>query len=491
MPQGSGANDIFISWAHMDGKAFVSKFKQRLESLVNAKYGRNPGVGIWMDNDHLPSGILWNDEINDRVRECRLFLPIISPGWLKSHWCGIEWRERWDEVESDFIDKALGNQTRIIPVALEIEERHKAKLADYQHLQINHHFKSVMPDNEFDKVVDGLAKEIADLLDRLDELIVEERAHETLRVDQSQIFLGFALTSSMRRWQKQLKNELHSSGFRTCEMHFDPSLTAPEVRKQVREALKDCVGAVHFLDSRGGPVLPGDGSNLSLIELQCDEAMRCSPEDTNHSYWTGPDNSSEWYQRAIGDRRYSSDSINAFIRKFLKELRDAQSRKAVTATASVLMGPSQQAKELFAKKRPVICLICESGDWEVAEDIRTFFSNKPLEWVVSVPDRGVEQAAISGEYSRIFRENEIFLFYWGSGDQKWQNYNYEGLIAARKHEGHAIRDPLALACYVASEKKEYKERFNWPYHLWKRYDRFDPRALEDFIKDVETRTGLV
>ena len=73
--------DIFISYAHKDTEHFVHAFASRLLSY---------GYSVWWDTVSIAGGTRWRDEIENGVRECTYFLPVISANAVDSKWVGKE-----------------------------------------------------------------------------------------------------------------------------------------------------------------------------------------------------------------------------------------------------------------------------------------------------------------------------------------------------------------------------------------------------------------
>ena len=74
---------VFLSYASQDAEAA----KRICEAL------RAAGVEVWFDQNELRGGDAWDSKIKRQIRECALFLPVISAhtqerskGYLRREW---------------------------------------------------------------------------------------------------------------------------------------------------------------------------------------------------------------------------------------------------------------------------------------------------------------------------------------------------------------------------------------------------------------------
>lgn len=92
--------NAFISYGRADSKAFATKLHQR---LVEA------GMEIWFDQNDIPLGVDFQNQIDDGIEKADNFLFIIAPHSINSPYCGKE------------INLALRRNKRIIPL-LHVEQ---------------------------------------------------------------------------------------------------------------------------------------------------------------------------------------------------------------------------------------------------------------------------------------------------------------------------------------------------------------------------------
>ncbi|GAB4199581.1 MAG: hypothetical protein Fur006_50390 [Coleofasciculaceae cyanobacterium] len=91
-------NEIFISYAHRDWdfvKSLIEELKQQ-------------GIDPWYDDEDIPKGAYWHEEMLLGVQRCRDFLFIMTPDSIASDYCNEELRD------------ALRHNKRIIPALLHL-----------------------------------------------------------------------------------------------------------------------------------------------------------------------------------------------------------------------------------------------------------------------------------------------------------------------------------------------------------------------------------
>lgn len=92
--------DAFISYGRADSKAFATKLYERLLQA---------GQTVWFDQNDIPLGVDFQNQIDDGLEKSHNFLFIIAPHSINSPYCGKE------------IDLALRRNKRIIPL-LHVEQ---------------------------------------------------------------------------------------------------------------------------------------------------------------------------------------------------------------------------------------------------------------------------------------------------------------------------------------------------------------------------------
>ena len=134
-PESLGGGTVFLSYASED-LAVVRGLRERIE--------REAGVRVWLDKDSLRGGERWEGCIADALRECALFIPVVSAN-VKSggyRYVRTEWKEaiRLKDGQQDdrpFILPLLIDDTRPDDPALDpdIRKLHWHRLRDEEDMR--------------------------------------------------------------------------------------------------------------------------------------------------------------------------------------------------------------------------------------------------------------------------------------------------------------------------------------------------------------------
>jgi len=88
-------SQAFISYGRKESRAFAAKLYHRLKEI---------GIQSWFDQNDIPLGIDFQDQIDDGIEKADNFIYIMAPHSIQSPYCGKE------------IDLALSSSKRIIPI---------------------------------------------------------------------------------------------------------------------------------------------------------------------------------------------------------------------------------------------------------------------------------------------------------------------------------------------------------------------------------------
>lgn len=81
---------FFLSHANDNKDRYLRKFYQDLNRQVSARSGER-GDGF-LDETSIELGKRWSDELTGALQDCRTFIPIYSPSYFTSDFCGKEWQ---------------------------------------------------------------------------------------------------------------------------------------------------------------------------------------------------------------------------------------------------------------------------------------------------------------------------------------------------------------------------------------------------------------
>ncbi|MDX2179165.1 MAG: TIR domain-containing protein [Bryobacteraceae bacterium] len=81
------AAEVFISYSHTEDAKWMASFRTLLEREITRRLGRK--VTCWRDPQILP-GHDWEKEMLSKAAEAKVFVAVLSPGWLNSDACRKE-----------------------------------------------------------------------------------------------------------------------------------------------------------------------------------------------------------------------------------------------------------------------------------------------------------------------------------------------------------------------------------------------------------------
>lgn len=114
-------HDIFVSYAHVDNeplagsdKGWVTTLITELKKLLSQKLGRVDAYSLWMDY-RLTGNRPVTPDIDEQVKSTASFVLILSPGYLASQWCVLEY--------TTFLQQIGANSWRIFLIEKDFIER--------------------------------------------------------------------------------------------------------------------------------------------------------------------------------------------------------------------------------------------------------------------------------------------------------------------------------------------------------------------------------
>ena len=142
-------NDIFISYGRAESQYFASKLNTRL---------MEKGLEVWFDQEDIPLGVDFQEQIYDGIEKSKNFVYIIAPHSIKSEYCTKE------------LQHAIYLKKRIIPILhikplLEDEKKYLLpEISKLNWIFFREEFIANVPQKEF-KPIDDFEKSFAGLLE--------------------------------------------------------------------------------------------------------------------------------------------------------------------------------------------------------------------------------------------------------------------------------------------------------------------------------------
>src|SRR5262249_2370186 len=117
---------VFLSYASEDTAA-----AERIATAL-----RSVGIEVWFDRTELRGGDVWERQIEDRIHDCRLFIPLISVN--TEHRDEGYFRREWSLAVARTRDMAE-NKAFLLPVVIDDTSQRKASVPEkFRHVQWSH-----------------------------------------------------------------------------------------------------------------------------------------------------------------------------------------------------------------------------------------------------------------------------------------------------------------------------------------------------------------
>ena len=197
---GSQGPIFFLSYAHAPAADTVIQFFAQVSVHVHELLGLSAGEDAGYMDDSIEDGAYWSDELMTAIGTCPVFVPLISPRYLRSAWCAREFHAfrrrtvhtipqgrntspvlpvRWAETPQDDIPDVIRNLQSFRPTGPERPElRRRYRTEGMYGL-------SVGGDESYGLLVWRIAQQIA-------------RIHQTHRVEPAIVRDPTTLPSSFR-----------------------------------------------------------------------------------------------------------------------------------------------------------------------------------------------------------------------------------------------------------------------------------------------------
>ena len=474
--------DIFISYTHRDNEklsderqGWIDYFHEALERRLRQLAGRP--VEIWRDRK-LGGNDLLTSTIEGVLGQAKLFIAVLSPGYLNSDWCMKELR-LFCESASKAGGIRINNASRVFfatktPVALERRpvsiDLDPTELIGYQFYRLNEREHA----HEFDRhhqtdrqdfldVVNDLASELCRTLDAMSDSKLGTHEHATL-VAPSGITVYLAETTfDLAPERERLRRELEQFGHTVLpERPLRPSSDYPD---QVKENLAQARLSVHLIGKSYG-VIP-EGHDRSVIDLQYESAgseAAARPEFVRLP-WMAPDLESldPRLERVRDDPRLlvaSLESLKTAIGDLL-----APKRPPKPSDQSRWLYILSDARDAAAAKR--------YGDWLF--DRTGYNVLEPLE--------GHEEREVREDHEESLKTCDAVLLYYGESNEFWLRAKLRDL---QKVFGYGRQRPFkAKAVFLADPSRPEKERFRiHDIMVLNGFGPFETSKLEPFVEQL-------
>ena len=289
-------NDVFISYTHKDNHGpgalpdagWVTRFHLDLQRRLTEFLGVH--TQIWRDKK-LRGSDDYSDEIFAQLKGSAVFIPILSPDYLRSTWCQNE-LEEFQKAALQSGGFEIGKVVRAIKVV-------KTPLAQGQHRSIlgrclgyeffvqepdSSYFDPLDPDGkDYEQRLSRLAQDIAHILKTIESAPAAKTSKATVYLAES--------SSDLKDERRRVLDELVAQGYRVLPEAPLPE-HASDIEREMEAALRQSALAIHLTGPRYGK--RPEGTDQSIVALQYDLARRgglqrvvwvaTKPEDTEAAF---------------------------------------------------------------------------------------------------------------------------------------------------------------------------------------------------------------
>jgi hypothetical protein len=250
----------------------------------------------------------------------------------------------------------------------------------------------------------------------------------------------------MYQRRRAVRQHLRGAQFNVLEFDWWDDWSPEEITQRCNEAMQNCIAAVHFIDTSPGPSGAASSGGPYPLQLQLSAAEeRMQRGDVFFQLsWVGPKseigalpiNNHYWQRLQPAIRAANTDPVDQFSRDVLLHI-------LTKATAPAKGDEDEEYIRTVGK--PVACIVYNNNDLRLAEKLKAYLEDR--QWKVHLPEPfGVKEH---------FSKRRTFVFYWGSGDDRWCQGNFKEL-QQRRTQRFTVDSPWGVAVYLGREENLFK-----------------------------------
>lgn len=451
--------DVFISYAHLDNQplvegeeGWISELHRVLERRLAMLLGESPR--IWRDKE-LRGNDYFDDVIAKGFHRAALFLSVVTPRYVKSDYCRLEFEEFCRRAQEEG-SLAVGDRARVMkvlktPIELGEMPPPMPDLLGYEFFRFDpesgklREFRLGSQDyrEPFLARLDDLAQEIAEALHMLRD------DHLAATADGKVVYLA-ATSHDLKEVSEMVRRELQARGHRVIPNRNLP-YEAEALRDMVRGELARADLSVHLVGCRYSFVPEGD--ERSVVEIQNDlAAARCADTALERVIWLPPDlEPDDHYQSAVVERLRTDPEAQRgaeLLETTVEELKALVLERLQESAAEEAPGVSDDGP-------PWVYLLYTDEDEAAVAPLEDLLWERGLE--VRTPLFEGDESELREEHEENLQLCDGFLIYYGEGNERWLRKMMADLKKAR---GLGRRKPIrAKAVYVAPPETPRKTRY--------------------------------
>ncbi len=276
--------DIFISYAHLDNEklpgqtdGWIELFYKSLQLKLAQRIGKMDSVKIWWDSKKLDGSTLFDDSIENGIKDSAIMISLLSPGYLNSDYCMKELQLFTAKAAKEKVGLKVGDSSRIIKVLLNNIPYSKwpAPLAGSTGFPFYFAKDKENLGDPLDATSGPFMEQLKELRDALVELLNEfpkdqttvaepvtadAASAETITSDQAFTIYFGEVADSMRTVRKRTIAELEKKGYKIVTGVPPPDEPAAHAEKALT-CINEADLAVHLLDEFPGREIVGQTDN--------------------------------------------------------------------------------------------------------------------------------------------------------------------------------------------------------------------------------------
>ena len=496
MSSKSFANDLFISYAHIDNaffpggtKGWIDMLHERLEIRLAQLLGEKPN--IWRDRK-LRGYDDFEETLVIQLSQSAILLAVVTPRYVDSPSCRSEienfFRLAAERDRLQFGDKRC--VFKIVKTYVPLQD-HPTGLQDllaYEFYERNEASQRVY---EFDAEISAQGEKdkrywskFEDLAWDLHELIKFLEAPEpaTGKPSGSTIYLA-ETTSDLAEQRDKVRRELTQFGHIVLPNKALP-LEVGAFQTAVRDYLQSSQLSVHLIGEYYGVVPERERAERSIVRLQQELAVERG-DDAHFSrlIWLPPglQPKDEKQQKFVVDLQNSFSSHNG------SELLQVKLEDLKTIIQSKL---TDKAKPVVAQTNGCgptrVYVVCDQQDFAAVEPLQGSLLDQGYEAILPLLD-GTDAEVFEDHKENLLLCDAVLIFQ-GSASEGWLRMKLRELL---KLPGYGRTAPLlGKAVYIGAPASPVKERFKMlEARIIRNYGEFDPALLEPFIADISKVKG--
>jgi len=494
MSPSSFANDLFISYAHIDNSAYqgeqgwIDLLHERLRIRLAQLLGKPPS--IWRDRK-LKGFDVFDETIVIELKRSAILLCIVSPRYVASDYCRSEIDNFSNAVSPESADQ-LGDKRRVVRVVktyVPYEQHHPAlrDILPYEFYERNEDTGRV---REFDHEISAQGdkdkrywNKFEDLVWDLHELIKLLESPEQINTPSAGMTIYLAeTTSDLSQERDKVKRELAQFGHVVLPDKPLP-LEVHAFRETVSNYLNNSQLSIHLIGEQYG-IIPEMETERSIVRLQEELAVERG-DDAHFSRLI-------WMPRGLQpkderQKKFVLDLQNSFSSNNGSELLQVKLEDLKTIIQSKLDRKAKPAAiEPVEGSAARVYLICDQQDAEAAEPLQSYLIDCGFDTTLPLTD-GTD-AEILDDHKENLLLCDAVLIYHGRASEGWLRMKLRELM---KLPGYGRTAPLLeKAIYLGGPVSPLKEKFKIvDATVLRNYGDFDSATLEPFIAGIRKAKG--